>query len=117
MPRKECRAPTELSKIRSWNGIPWQITALSQTEISLTRDGCDPFSLSISAFESLVKEGKMLRSEPKAPSSITSEGQILLEQARDVDSATAVFRNRVINPDQYDDEEQAQIAERAPTIP
>lgn len=59
----------------------------------------------------------MLRSEPKAPSSITSEGQILLEQARDVDSAIAVFRNRVINPDQYDDEEQAQIAERAPTIP
>ena len=49
--------------------------------------------------------------------SITPEGRVLLEQARDVDLATAVFRNRVINPDQYDDDEQMQVNTRATTIP
>jgi hypothetical protein len=39
------------------------------------------------------------------------------EQARDVDLVTAVFRNRVINPDQYDDDEQIQVNARATTIP
>src|SRR5437667_1213480 len=42
---------------------------------------------------------------------ITPEGQALLELASDVDLATAVFRNRVINPDDYQDDEQVQTAE------
>jgi putative transposase len=54
---------------------------------------------------------------PEQASSITLEGRILLEQARDVDLATAVFRNRVINPDQYDDDEQTQVTPQAQTIP
>src|SRR5229473_1412583 len=49
-------------------------------------------------------------------SSITLEGRVLLDQARDVDLATAVFRNRVINPDQYDDE-QTQVNTCVSTIP
>lgn len=53
----------------------------------------------------------------KNASSLTLEGQKLLEQARDVDLATAVFRNRVTNPDQYDDDEQIQVNARAATIP
>jgi putative transposase len=53
----------------------------------------------------------------KSASSLTPEGQALLEQARDVDLVTAVFRNRVINPDQYDDDEQTQVNIQAPTIP
>ncbi len=44
-------------------------------------------------------------------SRITPEGQALLEQAHDVDLATAVFRNRVIHPDDYQDDAQAQTAE------
>ena len=54
---------------------------------------------------------------PEPASSITPEGRVLLEQARDVDLATAVFRNRVINPDQYDDDEQTQLNIQATTIP
>ncbi len=50
-------------------------------------------------------------------SSMTPEGRVLLEQARDVDLITAVFRNRVINPDQYDDDEQVQVNTRATTVP
>jgi hypothetical protein len=50
-------------------------------------------------------------------SSITPEGRVLLEQARDVDLEAAIFRNRVINPDQYADDEQTQINVRATTIP
>jgi putative transposase len=52
-----------------------------------------------------------------SPSSITPEGQELLDQAREVDVAMAIFRNRVINPDQYDDDEQAQVMARAEIIP
>lgn len=49
-----------------------------------------------------------------AVSSLTSEGQTLLECASVRDLETALFRNRVIHPEQYDDEEQERkIQERA----
>jgi putative transposase len=41
----------------------------------------------------------------------------LLDQARTADLAMAVFRNRIIHPDQYADEVQAQLATRAAAIP
>ncbi len=53
----------------------------------------------------------------EAPSRFTLEGQALFEQAKDADSATAVFRNRVIHPEQYDDEEQARTAEARAAVP
>ena len=37
--------------------------------------------------------------------------------ARDVDLATAIFRNRVIHPEQYDDDEQDRRRARRATIP
>lgn len=48
---------------------------------------------------------------------ITSEGQVLLDQASDVDLATALFRNRVIHPEQYDDEEQERTAQERAAVP
>lgn len=50
-------------------------------------------------------------------SGITLEGRELLERASDVDLATAVFRNRVIHPDHYDDEEQVQVARNRTAVP
>jgi putative transposase len=50
-------------------------------------------------------------------SSLTPEGQELLDRAREVDMTIAIFRNRVINPDHYHDDEQAQVNTRAETIP
>src|SRR6266536_2371893 len=50
-------------------------------------------------------------------SSITLEGRELLERSSDVDLATAVFRNRVIHPDHYCDEEQIQSARDRVSIP
>jgi putative transposase len=50
-------------------------------------------------------------------SRITEEGVALLERARDVDLATAVFRNRVIHPERYDDEEQARTAQDRAAVP
>src|SRR5713226_3428710 len=65
-----------------------------------------------------AKEEAVAHSTARArPSSLTKDAQVLLEQARDVDLVTAVFRNRVINPDQYDDDEQTQVNARATTIP
>lgn len=65
-----------------------------------------------------VKEETIARATAQdRSSSLAPEGQVLLEQARDVDLLTAVFRNRVINPDQYDDDEQIQVNTRAATIP
>jgi len=49
--------------------------------------------------------------------SITPEGQGLLDQAREVDMMVAIFRNRVIHPDHYHDDEQAQVMARAQDIP
>ena len=53
----------------------------------------------------------------ESSSSLTPEGQELLDLAREMDLATAVFRNRIINPDQYHDDEQAEVNARAQTIP
>jgi len=54
---------------------------------------------------------KMLALKEQQASHIASQGQALLEQAHDVDLATAVFRNRVIHPDDYQDDVQVQTAE------
>ncbi len=56
-------------------------------------------------------------SEIIASPSITPDGVALLDQAREVDMIAAIFRNRVINPDHYHDDEQAQVTVRAETIP
>ncbi len=53
----------------------------------------------------------------EASSRFTPEGQALFEHAKEADSAIAVFRNRVIHPEQYDDEEQARTAEARAAVP
>jgi putative transposase len=103
--------------IVSWTSQQWRIADATPTDIRLICEGSDPFSLARSAFDALVQDGKIILHRPETHSNFTREGQELLDQARDVDMATAVFRNRIINSDQYDDDEQAQIAERAATIP
>jgi len=54
---------------------------------------------------------------PEASPSFTSEGQALFEQASEADSAIAVLRNRVIHPEQYDDEEQVRTTEARAAVP
>jgi putative transposase len=103
--------------IVSWAGQQWQIAEATTTGITLAREGSDPFPLARSAFDVLVQQEKIILPPSPAPSNFTPEGTALLDQAREADLATALFRNRVINPDQYDDEEQIQIAERAAAIP
>jgi len=101
----------------SWAGQQWHISNVTSTDITLTCERSDPFSLARSAFDVLVQERKIILPRPETSSNFTKAGQELLDEARDVDLATALFRNRVINPEQYHDDEQAQIAERAATIP
>jgi len=101
----------------TWAGQEWFISEAAATGITLTRKQADPFALTRSAFDKLVLQGNIVLPPAPAPSNFTDSGAALLDQARDVDLATAVFRHRVINPDQYDDDEQAQIAERAVAIP
>jgi len=65
-----------------------------------------------------AKEAPVTRSNAdETPSSLTPEGQELLDRAREVDMTIAIFRNRVINPDHYHDDEQAQVNTHAETIP
>jgi len=65
-----------------------------------------------------AKEAPVTRSNAdEPPSSLTPEGQELLDRAREVDMTIAIFRNRVINPDHYHDDEQAQVNTHAETIP
>jgi putative transposase len=108
---------TTLGTTISWVGQQWQIADATSTDITLERSGSASFLLARSAFEALVQEGKIVQPRSDKPSNFACEGQALLDSARDVDSDVAVFRNRVIHPDQYHDDEQVQIAERAASIP
>jgi putative transposase len=51
-----------------------------------------------------------LASAPVSIASLTPAGQALLERASDLELATAVFRNRVIHPEDYHDQEQSRTA-------
>ena len=82
----------------SWDGRLWRLH-LGQKDITLIAEESDPFCLSRSAFERLVKEGKIVGVQTETSSSITPEGVALLENARPTDLAVAQFRNRVIHPD------------------
>src|SRR5260370_670064 len=68
-------------------------------------------SLARAAVQVRGQRNEMLLASQEKASRITPEGQALLEQASDVDLATAVFRNRVIHPDDYQDDAQAQTTE------
>ncbi len=48
---------------------------------------------------------------------LTPAGKELLERASETDLATAVFRNRVIHPEHYDDNEQRQQADSQGAVP
>jgi putative transposase len=48
---------------------------------------------------------------------LTQAGRELLEQASETNLATAVFRNRVIHPEHYDDDEQRQQADAQAAVP
>lgn len=99
-----------------WDSRPWRMH-VGQHEITLVSEGCDPFPLARSAFETLVRQGKIVGTQMEPRSSITQEGRELLEGARAEDIARAVFRNRVINPDQYDDDEQERTAKARAEVP
>ncbi len=99
-----------------WDGKPWRIS-VGTTEITLVADDCEPFPLKHSAFEALIKNGKIVGVQTNTRSSITSEGQEKLAGGDETAWATAIFRNRIINPDQYDDEEQQKINSNIETIP
>lgn len=119
-PEEASRPPAVLSPGQpiTWGGRVYQIAEVGPSEIRLAGEGEASFSLARSAFEALVSEDKIVcRAQGETPSSITPAGRTLLEQARDIDLATAVFRDRVIHPEQYEDDEQEQVNARAATIP
>jgi putative transposase len=99
-----------------WDGKVWRI-AVGQTGLTLVSEEGAPIPLARSALDALVREGKIVGIQAEIHSSITPEGEVLLDLARDVDLATATFRDRVIHPEQYHDDEQEEIAARAATIP
>jgi putative transposase len=101
----------------SWDGRGWSIANIGETEITLLSEQAIPFSLARTAFETLVKEGKILGGQARLPSTFTEEGRARLEQASPHDVATAVFRNRVIHPEDYDDEEQRRLASKIAAVP
>jgi hypothetical protein len=100
----------------TWASQQWQIVDATPTEIVLSGEGADPFSMTRSAFDALVRQGSIVLRLAPTPTAFTA-GAALLDQARAVDLATAVFRNRIINPEQYADEVQAQLTTRAAAAP
>ncbi len=101
----------------SWDGHPWTIVNITETEMTLISQRGIPFSLARTAFEALVKESKIIGSAVPMPSSFTEVGRVRLERASEQDLATAIFRNRVIHPQDYDDDEQACEAAKIVAVP
>ncbi len=64
-----------------------------------------------------AKDNEDMTASTKMASHISPEVQLLFEHASDTDLATALFRNRVIHPEQYDDEEQVRTAEARAAVP
>ncbi len=89
-----------------WNGKTWQIKTLGETDILLLDEEGQPFSLPYKAFEAYVKEGKIAGARWRERSYFTDEGAEKLDRASPQAIATANFRNRVIYPEDFDDEEQ-----------
>lgn len=100
-----------------WDGQLWSIANVGHKEITLLTQEGTLLALQRSTFERLVHQGKMVGVQTEVRSSLTQEGQELLAFASDADLATAVFRNRVIHPEQYDDEEQVRSAQQRAAIP
>jgi putative transposase len=90
----------------------WYITNDGPMEIILTCDDGEPFPMPRATFEKWASDGKIVGAEQETYSSISEEGQERLEEARAVDSARAIFRNRVIHPEDYDDDEQTALADQ-----
>ncbi len=86
---------------------PWH------TPVFLTRQAARTFPLP------KPQEGKGGSASPLpvTPENFTAEGRALLEQASEADLATALFRNRVIHPEDYQDDEQVQIAAQRAAVP
>lgn len=95
----------------------WCIANDGPTEIILTCDDEGPFLIPRAVFEKWVSDGKIVGAEQETYSSTTDEGQERLYRARIIDSARAVFRNRVIHPEDYDDDEQSATAEARAKVP
>ena len=100
-----------------WDGRSFRLANIGETEITLLSEQAVPFSLARSAFETLVKAGKIRGGQAHLPSPFTEEGRVRLEQASPHDVATAVFRSRVIHPDDYDDAEQTRLASSIAAVP
>lgn len=86
---------------------PWHTPAFLNRQVART----------FSPYQGQENEAAVVSSLPVTPANFTEEGRAVLEQASDADLATALFRNRAINPDRYDDDEQAQTAARRSAIP
>ena len=103
--------------IVSWDGKEWQIANVGDTEITLVDDEKNPFPLAWTAFEALAKKGKIIGVHTESSSSyFTDAGKEKLERARECDIQAAVFKNRVIHPEDYDDEEQKELADKIAKI-
>jgi putative transposase len=101
----------------AWDGHPWIIGNIGETEVTLISKIGLPFALAKTAFEVLVKESKIVGRMTSLPSNFTEEGRTRLAQASEQDLATAVFRHRVIHPEAYDDEEQRRLVPHIAAVP
>jgi putative transposase len=101
----------------SWDGRELRIAFVGETEVTLVDSDGNPFPLVLSAFKTLCEEGKIVGTQTSSASNFTEEGRERLALARECDFAAAVFRNRVIHPEDYDDEEQRRITSQVEKVP
>lgn len=99
-----------------WDGRHWRILNVGARELTLADDSGQPLLLAHSTFDALVAAGKIVGAEPLARG-ISAVGRALLDQARPADVATALYRDRVLHPDQDDHAEHTHGAGDRLAIP
>ncbi len=101
----------------SWDGQTWHIANVGKTELTLVSQEGHPFALPRTAFEILGREGKIIGIQTHPCSNFTEDGRERLTRVQEHDLATAVFRNRVIHPEDYSDEEQERLETKRAAVP
>jgi len=86
----------ERETIVAWDGVPWTITNVGRTEITLRGDDRQYFPLPRETFETLVHRGTIVGVGDRRVTSISAAGRARLTQASDNDLATATHRALVL---------------------
>jgi putative transposase len=100
-----------------WDGKAWQVLNPGATEVTLiATDGCIT-PLPIEQFYQLVGDGTISGIRTRETITLTDAGRAKLDGASPHALVTAIFRQRVLHPELYDDRQQVALHVKLAAVP